>query len=423
MRWGPMHRIDSRAPVFLCAAGAVVVLVALVTQIWEGPAHWADQPGFRWMPHVLFLIAAILGAVFTQSRIAFIALAASATVAQVDRACFVVSDPARGEAALLLGSLLLPVLVAVFHRLNERGLFTSYGAIRSLVVLAVLGVAWALSFSRAVQDAARAVSGPAASEDERWLGLPGLGLLALIGSALALMWPRRGESPVLGLSLLAALILVFAGLGFRAIWWPVGAQRTVMLLLASFGALLLVGAVVESSWRHMHIDELTELPGRRLLKHHLRCLGDAYVLAVVDLDHFKRINDTYGHATGDQVLKWIAAELSRGAGGKVYRYGGEEFVVIYERGAYPEIMNALDELRENIGQRGFHVRGPDRPALKPRGTEARGVAKGEILTLTVSIGVARSGSPFATPQEVLEAADQALYQAKENGRNRVCHVT
>jgi diguanylate cyclase (GGDEF)-like protein len=201
-------------------------------------------------------------------------------------------------------------------------------------------------------------------------------------------------------------------------------QRTVLLLFASLGAIALMGTVIESSWRHMHIDELTELPGRRLLKHHLRCLGDSYVLAVVDIDHFKRINDTYGHSTGDQVLRWIAAELSRTAGGKVYRYGGEEFVVIYEAGEYKEHLNTLDTLREAIGRRQFHLRAPDRPTKKPRNSPPFSSNRSpEIISLTVSMGAARPSASHKTPQEVMEAADQALYQAKEKGRNRLCHVT
>ncbi len=418
-----MNRVDPRLPALLIATMVALLLSGLVPIVWPGAAAWPAQSWFSLLPHVLFAVAALLGVVFTQSRIFFIALAAAVTLAQLDHAFFTAFKPGQGQAVLLLGTALLPGIAAVFLRLNERGLFTPYGAIRTLTVLLLLGFAFVLPFSAGFQGVAEAASAPATATDGGWLGLPGFGLMALTAGAVLLVYPRKGESPLLGILLLVSLLFLFAGFGFRAIWWPEPQHRTVLLLFASLSAIILVGAVIESSWRHMHIDELTELPGRRLLKHHLRCLGDSYVLAVVDIDHFKRINDTYGHPTGDQVLRWIAAELSRQAGGNVYRYGGEEFVIVYESGAYKERLNTLDALREAIGQREFHLRAPDRPAKKPRQSPPSSSRSPSTITLTVSMGAAKSGPDFATPQEVLEAADQALYQAKEKGRNRLCHVT
>jgi diguanylate cyclase (GGDEF)-like protein len=172
----------------------------------------------------------------------------------------------------------------------------------------------------------------------------------------------------------------------------------------------------------MNIDELTELPGRRPFRHHLRCLGGEYTMAVVDIDHFKAINDTYGHAVGDQVLKFLAAELSRQAAGRVYRYGGEEFAVIYESGAYEQVLDNLDDLRDAVSHKTFYLRGPDRTDQKPRRRQASAGTPSRQITLTISIGAARAGARYATPQATFEAADQALYRAKEQGRNRVCYV-
>jgi diguanylate cyclase (GGDEF)-like protein len=77
--------------------------------------------------------------------------------------------------------------------------------------------------------------------------------------------------------------------------------------------------------RTPYIDELTGLQGRRSLNETLYNLGRKYAIAMIDVDHFKKFNDTYGHKTGDQVLKMIAYKLERISGGaKTFRYGGEE---------------------------------------------------------------------------------------------------
>src|SRR2546421_12493897 len=77
-------------------------------------------------------------------------------------------------------------------------------------------------------------------------------------------------------------------------------------------------------------DSLTQLPARRALNEALLRLGSQYTVGMVDVDHFKRINDSHGHDVGDQVLKMVAARLAQvGGGGRAYRYGGEEFAVIF----------------------------------------------------------------------------------------------
>jgi hypothetical protein len=199
------------------AITVMLVITGLVPIVWPASAAWPAQPAFRLFPYGLFAVAALLGAIFTQSRVCFIALAASATLAQVDSAFFLSHAPGRGQAVLLLGTVLLPGIAVVFHRLNERGLVTSYGAMRLLTVAILLGFAFALPFSSGFQRTAQAASGPATSPEGGWLGLPGLGLLALAGSAIGLLYPRKGESPLLGMLLLASLVFIVAGFGFRAI--------------------------------------------------------------------------------------------------------------------------------------------------------------------------------------------------------------
>jgi len=164
-------------------------------------------------------------------------------------------------------------------------------------------------------------------------------------------------------------------------------------------------------------------------------LKHPYSIAVVDIDHFKRFNDTYGHDTGDQVLRLVAASLGNvSGGGQAYRCGGEEFNILFAGKTTAEVSPHLEQLREKIEKSEFHLRGDDRRQA-PRGPDRRNqrtrARKGDAirqlvekkasssLSVTVSIGVASATGEKSSPQAVLESADKALYRAKANGRNRV----
>ena len=169
-------------------------------------------------------------------------------------------------------------------------------------------------------------------------------------------------------------------------------------------------------------DELTGLPGRRALNESLMSLNRNYTIAMLDVDHFKAFNDKWGHDVGDQVLKLVASRIQRvGGGGKAYRYGGEEFTVVFPGKRVLEVMSRLDALRKDI--EGYRLR--IRSSTRPR--EANGDGAGpqadsqlnEWISVTVSAGVAERNDRLLTPGEVIQSADQALYRAKEAGRNRV----
>ena len=204
----------------------------------------------------------------------------------------------------------------------------------------------------------------------------------------------------------------------------------------AIAASILAASIVENSYLLAYHDELTTLPSRRAFNDALLRLKDPYSIAVVDIDHFKRFNDTHGHDTGDQVLRLVAAKLARvTGGGEAYRCGGEEFMILFPGKATADVLGHLEDLRETIQSSEFHVRGHDRRQAA-RGPERRNerrkgrTRKGHLirqlaeentptyLSVTVSIGVANS-SQKSEPESILKAADKALYRAKENGRNRV----
>lgn len=128
-------------------------------------------------------------------------------------------------------------------------------------------------------------------------------------------------------------------------------------------------------------------------------------LLMVDIDHFKRFNDTHGHLVGDHVLKLVAKVLTECIKGRdtAARYGGEEFSIILPRTELANALKVAEQVRASVGSRQIVNR-------------ARNVAYGSV---TLSIGVAeyRPGEPLGT---LIRRADQALYAAKRGGRNRVC---
>ena len=156
------------------------------------------------------------------------------------------------------------------------------------------------------------------------------------------------------------------------------------------------------------VDPLTGLPNRAAwserLDHEVKQWqqhGNTLLLAMLDLDHFKRINDNYGHLAGDKVLKIIASVLRKRLRGTdfIARFGGEEFVLLMPSTVPAAGLKLLESLRASIEACPFHF-------------------KGEPVTITVSVGMS-AFRPGEHSDQVLKRADQALYRAKNAGRNRV----
>src|SRR5207253_9119178 len=128
------------------------------------------------------------------------------------------------------------------------------------------------------------------------------------------------------------------------------------------GGLILVLSLIET-WHGMaYDDELTGLPARRALNEALARLRGVYTVAMIDIDHFKRFNDEHGHDIGDQLLRMVGARLADiGGGGRAFRYGGEEFAVLFQGKDVSEAGIPLEALRRTIEAAPFTLRGSQRP--------------------------------------------------------------
>ena len=249
--------------------------------------------------------------------------------------------------------------------------------------------------------------------------MPNVVVPALIGRVLfaaafaATMWRAWPDLTALQVGNAGALAAFY----IAAEWVGTGVYSAFM---SAAGAILVI-SLLEESHRLAFRDTLTGLPGRRALEERLRSLRSRYTIAMVDVDHFKKFNDIHGHDIGDQVLKLVGARLAEvGGGGRAYRYGGEEFSVLFPDTELEDAMLYLEAIRISIEGYRMAVRATDRPKSAEDGTKRRGAGNPEKhLSVTVSIGASSAGERLRSPAQVLRAADEALYRAKQGGRNRV----
>lgn len=164
---------------------------------------------------------------------------------------------------------------------------------------------------------------------------------------------------------------------------------------------------LETARHDANIDALTGLANRRAIEAYLETLAqkaESFLIAICDIDRFKSINDRYGHAVGDRVLKTVATSLSEScAPHKVGRWGGEEFVVLLEGLALEAGDDLLDGARRRLGQRHFKLRETDEP----------------MGSITFSAGVALVTRGDRDHRAAQIRADDALYRAKDDGRDQV----
>jgi GGDEF domain-containing protein len=244
--------------------------------------------------------------------------------------------------------------------------------------------------------------------------MPLEGRIAFAVAISAAVWRAWPEATALQVGNAAALVAWFIAAN-----WVHWADPYSAFMFAA-GVILIVSMLRESH-RLAFRDPLTGLPGRRALEERLRSLGSRYAIAMVDVDHFKKFNDTHGHHIGDQVLRLVAARLAEVEGGGIaFRYGGEEFSVLFPGSSLAAALPHLEALRASVEGYRMAVRAPGRPKNPEHGKKGRGEGSPERhLSVTVSIGACGPGEELQSPAQVVRAADEALYRAKQGGRNRV----
>ncbi len=382
------------------------------------------------LPYAVLGAAAILAWRFNRSMLAFLCLYLIALHLGLTRLYWRGSYAEHFRQATTLAT---PLFFLWFFGGRERGVVSEHGLMRFLFMLfALVLLAVMVQFMPGLPERLL----PAWALRPLWPGtvpVPRLAVLLFAATWLFMAMPSAQRDPQHGPLLGAVLLAVFAAFivvdpQFSA-WRTLPADGNRLLaglsaasLALSAAGLLTLYTVLEISHGTAFTDQLTQLPGRRALDYRLSALGSNYAIAMVDIDHFKKINDKYGHDVGDQALRFIAAKLRQVPGGRAYRYGGEEFAIVFPGCAVDQVEPTLNALREGIRNAAFHLRQADRAPSKIKGTRRRGKQSDNRarVPITVSIGVADSSAgDIDGPEDVIVDADKALYKAKKAGRNCV----
>ena len=393
---------------FLIAAQFLVPSVALLPPSLVGLKTWG--------PILALALTGAMAVGFNRGRVAFAVV--SLACAFIAYKLFLQPGETDFAARAVFAALCLftPLNLTVLAVLRERGVFTFYGARRlGIIVLEVLVMAWIVT-----QQQPQMVE---------WIYLP----LFDSTSAAATRIPQFALLIMLmgiAVTVVDAVInrsAIDAGFAVALVAFAIGCNGVEtpnhFAVYCGVSALILGIALLKDAYRLAFHDELTGLPSRRALNERLMSLGAHYTIAMLDVDHFKTFNDTHGHELGDQVLRMVAASIERvGGGGRAFRYGGEEFVVLFPGKRLHEAWSHLEAVRLEIAAYRLGIRGPDRPKQPP--PERPGAVRHpavQAVSVTISAGVAERNGRFATPESVLNAADEAMYRAKQKGRNRTSH--
>ncbi|MEW9680364.1 diguanylate cyclase [Pseudomonas sp. TE50-2] len=374
---------------------------------------------FNVLPTLVLLLGGAYCAVYRRQRELFLMVTVYIAYFLLDTQTDFYRDNGRvrEDAAVIfhLVCLLLPALFGLYGAWQERTHLAQDLLARFAVLFAVSSVAVALeqSFPDALLGWLAEIRWP--SLHGQWMSLIQLAYPLFLAVFILLVVQYLREPRPLHAAQIIGLIGIF---------WML--PKTFILpftlnIMCSQVMLMIAAAVSHEAYQMAFRDELTGLPGRRALNERMQRLGRNYVIAMTDVDHFKKFNDTHGHDVGDQVLRLVASRLSKvTGGGRAYRYGGEEFALVFAGKTAEECLPHLEAVREMIANYAIQLRDQNsRPQDDSTGRQRRGGGANTTVSVTISIGVAERQVEHRNPDEVLKSADQALYSAKGAGRNCV----
>ena len=374
---------------------------------------------FNVLPTLVLLLGGAYCAVYRRQRELFLMLTVYIAYYLLDTQTDFYRDHGRvrEDAAVIfhLVCLLLPALFGLYGAWQERTHLLQDLLARGAVLFAVGSVAVALeqSYPEALLTWLAEIRWP--TLHGQWMSLIQMVYPLFLGVFILLVVQYlRAPRP-----LHAAQVM-----GLLGVFWML--PQTFILpftlnIMCSQVMLMIAAAVAHEAYQMAFRDELTGLPGRRALNERMQRLGRNYVIAMTDVDHFKKFNDTHGHDVGDQVLRLVASRLSKvTGGGRAYRYGGEEFALVFAGKTAEECVPHVEAVREVIANYVMHLRDQhSRPQDDTAGRQRRAGSSGGTVSVTISIGVAERQAEHRNPEAVLKSADQALYSAKSAGRNCV----
>jgi len=372
----------------------------------------------RLVPYSLFAVSACISLYFGRNRIFYLS-SLMVLLHWALSSYYPYIEALQQRHLLLVLGVLVPLNLAVLSLFRDRGLTS----VQSYFMASVLGLQLALLVEVMNGDLSEWLQGiERLFTSLTWLSglslaLPNSVLISLVLSMLVIILRITFRKTPLNNALLAVLMTL--GLAFHFIYATTATTAaTVLFIVAGLIALL---CLLQHSYDMAYRDELTGLLGRRALNERFLRLSGRYCIVMVDVDHFKKFNDTYGHDVGDQVLKMLAGQLEKtGAGARAYRYGGEEFVLVFEGKTLLQIESHLEKLRISVADYPMKIRAAGRPKDSKGSQKMRRKGGGQRpLRVAISLGAAQRNEKLKNPTVVMKAADKALYRAKNAGRNQL----
>lgn len=361
-------------------------------------------------PYVIFIIGAAISWKFNRSREFFILIILALCLALTTYLPVNLGELIQVADVYSIICILIPINIAVFSFFKERGIFSLWGFIRLGCILSqFILLFWLVKTGRGeVMDLLHKDIIPVNLQS--LTPMSQISIIAFLTAVIIHIIRQYSTRSSQDISFIAVLLAIFYVLHNNS-------DPILYSIFFAISGVILITSIIQDSYSMAFSDELTGLPSRRALKQDMMKLGMNYAIAMLDIDHFKKFNDTYGHDTGDEVLKLVASILEDvTGGGKAFRYGGEEFTILFPGKSINDVLPHLEELREKVSKRGFTLRGKGRTKKKSK-SRAQSVSK--QIYITVSIGVAQKSDKYKTPDTVMKAADTALYRAKKKGRNCV----
>lgn len=356
------------------------------------------------LPYWLLTIGIVIAIQFNRSRLAYLATLLLAYYLCMTDPRFAITGLNQFSDQLLLGG---AFTITWFAFIKDRGLLSPHTLVRTIGILfcfiAACGWIWANTHFKGQLDTFL----PKFMTTEIRVLLP-LYICVLLAFSRGLWLSNLASTAIL------ITLLLWGGHFLLPNPLPISVSVSTL-------AVIFLLTVLTDSYFLAYRDELTGLASRRALYNLVLSLGRKYSVAMLDIDHFKKFNDTYGHDVGDQVLKLVASKIAKvTGGGKAFRYGGEEFTIVFSRKDTSSVLAHLEEVRQAIEEYDIVLRDEKRKRqTKSKRSQAQSKNDKKIVGVTISIGVAehQNGESF---DQTMKQADLALYKAKKKGRNQIC---
>ncbi|MGY5449394.1 diguanylate cyclase [Agarivorans sp. MS3-6] len=404
--------MESRLTSYNILPSLVILAMAAGMLMWYSSLSSNTRDIIYWLPYGLAAITAILALQFNRRQLVVVVFVNAFSYWLIFSYLQQPLDVAQARVAYALVCVFIPINLVANQFIRENGSRTRRAWIcYCILLIQVIAIAITVDF----------LSDSIVAHIDNWftprpidgfvISLNALGLLTLCS---VLAFVRFINQPT---SISIGLFFSFVASTFPIIFLD---REAISSVFFTASLLIMLFSGFSASHELAYRDELTGLLGRRMLFEKLAGLSKNYTLAMVDIDHFKKFNDTYGHDVGDDVLAMVAAKLDQiEGGGQVFRYGGEEFTVLFKGKKLNHAIAFLDDTREIISETPFVIRDKNSREKSDKSRRDNEAKPKETVQITVSIGVAEKSSQHYDAQEVIKDADNALYKAKNKGRNVV----